>query len=227
MVLAFVITILIISLLIEKTKAAQWRRDKLKEKPNHTNTYLDYYGMERDRKTGAPRFIGTDISGDMIMYNEKHTVLKNLSKDNEKSNMTKQLQYTKGQDQKAIELDFLPSERNKYHLPSEKKYKDIRNGLNYIIIKGNPERGMDLAHYYYDYENRKVIAPSDGFTKRFNDIKLCKVKNMLSGLDLSWQNVIEEMILLQNDISKNGLDWKWICAKDDDYFRYFAERMRY
>ena len=229
MALAIVILILIISFSIEQIRASQWKKDRLKEEPNYTNTYTDFFGMDRDRKTNEPRFFGTDMSGDRIVYDKNHKVISNLSQRNEDEKFIAQSLEAKETGQRAVELDFLPSELKQYPdlLWAQHKYKDIKTGANYIIISGSSERGMDLAHYYYDYKRQRVVCPSDGFTKRFEDPKLCRVYNTRSLAqrdELSWEDVLNEIPLLQDDIKNNGFD-KWsICDRDDLFGLYFKNR---
>lgn len=230
MALFIVIVILLISLAVQQYKAGRWRKDRLKESPNYTNTYLDYFGMERDRDTNAPRFISTDLSGDTVMYDKNHNVISNLSKTNETDKFMEHYSEAKANGQRAIELDFLPSEQNKYNFYAKKKYKDISTNANYLVIEGSNDRGMNLAHYYYDYEKRIVVCPSDGFIKRFNDSNLCPVYNTRqigSNKNLTWDEVLKEISLLQRDIDSNGLDWMQICDADLDYYTYFGKKKRY
>lgn len=227
MVLAIVIIVLILSWAIEQGKADQWRNERLKGKPNYTNTYLDYFGMERDRKTNEPRFFGTDMSGDRVMYDKNRKVIKNLSKSVEEDKVKSQIVKAKGRGQRAIELDFLPSELHEINLAfsAKKKYQDVKTKANYIVIEGDLKRGMNLAHYYYDYKAKKVICPTDGFAKRFNDSSMCAVRNTRSvhSANLTWDDVLAEIPKLQKDIDANGLNWMNVCDKDMDYFKYFVK----
>ena len=228
MALVIVIIVLVLSVAIQQIKAASWRHDRLKE-DSDSSTYTDYFGLDRDRKTNEPRFIGVDISGDRVMYDKNHNIIMNFSQKNEWNKFLSQYQEAKEKGQRAIELDFTPSERNNNKFYAKKKYKDLNANADYIVIKGNIHRGMDLAHYYYDYTNRKVVCPSDGFTKRFNDSRYCKVRNTTSmnAGDLSWDDVIKEIALLQKDIDENGLSQTSIITEDSDYYAYFGKETRY
>lgn len=228
MALAIVIIVLVLSFAIEQAKAMSWKKDRLR-KDDGSSTYTDYFGLDRDKKTNDPRFVGIDISGDRVMYDKNHNIVMNFSQKNEWDKFLLQYQEAKENGQRAIELDFTPSERNSNKFYAKKKYKDLSANADYIVIKGNIHRGMDLAHYYYDYTNRKVVCPSDGFIKRFNDPNFCKVKNTMSikADDLSWDDVIKEIALLQKDIDENGLSQTSIIAEDSDYYAYFGKETRY
>ena len=229
MVLVIVVTILIISFCIEQYRVGQWRKDRLNEKPNSTNTYVDYFGMERDRKTNQPRFTGVGLSGDIIQTDKDNNIIKNLSISNENDKLQRLLPKAKELGIKTIELGVLPSEKNKYPqtIYANNKYKDINTKANYIVIKGSSKRGMDLAHYYYDFEKKKVLCPTDGFKMRFNDPKFCSVYNTRSiKSNLSWDDVLNEIPKLQEDINNDELRSFDICKKDDDYLYYFGKEMR-
>lgn len=225
MALVIVLIILFVSLAAEQYQASKWKRNKLKDNPNYTNTYLDFFGLDRDRDSDDPRFFGTSSNGDRIMYDKNHNVISNLSKANEVDKFMSQWSLAKERGQKAVELDLLPSESHKYQnqFYAKKKYKDINTKDNYIVITGDPHRGMDQVHYYYDYENKKVVSPSDGFIKRYHDEKACKVVNtiLIDRPVLTWDNVLDEMASLQKDIDENGLNRFLTCDYDTLYPMYF------
>ncbi|SFU56938.1 hypothetical protein [Butyrivibrio sp. INlla21] len=230
MALFIVLIILLASFGIEQYKAGQWRREQLKKDPGPCDTYTDYFGMDRDRKTDAIRFTALDMNGDRVLQDKHFKTIRNLSKEKEIEQFNAATPKAIEMGLRAVELELLPSDKKKYlsqfHL--RKKYKDIYTKADYIIIKGNRNRGMDLVHYYYDYQSQKVVCPADGFEKRFNDPCAPKVRNTKSFRpefpeNVCWDDVLAEIPKLQEDIDDHGLSMWQVVAQESDYGTYIHD----